>query len=228
MPNLSIDPDWPQSSTSTVNDSLVGPVDRMTVAMPMIVACVFIPHIPVPMTSLLKDVAFMRTPAALSLYSRFPVGVPPPVPCCTTRPKLACDGGWAKLETRAGRDKSTPSIAKTGSPSTWPPPVTFPGVEGTPPRQFPVGAGAMSQGVKSTFVLTLSPVPGPTGPGPLASPHQLQVASRVPLWPFLAPNTVLRVMLFRLTWISSPVTSQDVISLVFTPSALFEIVLFVI
>src|SRR5688500_7124406 len=31
----------------------------------------------------------------------------------------------------------------------------------------------VSQLEKSTRVLTLSPMPGPTGPGPLAAPHQL-------------------------------------------------------
>jgi len=30
----------------------------------------------------------------------------------------------------------------------------------------------VSQFEKSTLVLTLSPLPGPTGPGPLAAPHQ--------------------------------------------------------
>src|SRR5436190_14564483 len=167
----------------------------------------------------------MRTPAELSLYSRFPVGAP--LFCaCTTKPKLARDCGSARLGTRAGRDTSTPPTEKTGSPEICPPPVTFPGVDGAPPRHFPPGAGAMSQGVKSTPGLTLSPEPGPTGPGPLGSPHQLHSASRTPISPFLTPNTVLPVMLFVLMWIASPVTFQGVMSLVFTPSPLLEILLF--
>src|SRR5256885_16965607 len=93
--------------------------------------------------------------------------------------------------------------------------------------QDPPGAGAVSQGVKSTFVLTLSPEPGPTGPGPSAAPHQLHSASRTPIWPFLTPKLVLFVMLLSLMWISSPVTFQSVIYLVFTPSTLLEIMLFV-
>src|SRR5712691_9709169 len=124
MPNLSIVPGSPQSSTSTVNDSVVVPVGRVTAAVPVNSACVFAPHDPVVMNSALMDVAFMRTPAGLSLYSRFPVGAPP---SCTTKPKLACDLGSAKLGTSAGTDKSTPPTEKTGSPWTCPPPVIFPG-----------------------------------------------------------------------------------------------------
>src|SRR5438045_4519638 len=69
-----------------------------------------------------------------------------------------------------------------------------------PPIQSPPGDAAMSQGLYVTFVLTLSPEPVPTGPGPLAAPHQLQVASRTPLWPFLTPKFALPVMLLKLTW----------------------------
>jgi hypothetical protein len=47
MPNLSIVPGSPQSSTSTVKDSVVVPVDRMTEAVPVNVACcVFGPQLP--------------------------------------------------------------------------------------------------------------------------------------------------------------------------------------
>src|SRR6267142_2599299 len=222
MPKVSAVPGSPQSSTSTLKDSVVVPVERITWAVPMNVACVFGPQVPVPMNRLLYDVAFMRTSADLSLYSRFPVGGP--LSCAfTTKPKLACDLGSDRLGTRAGTDKSTPPTEKTGSPWIWPPPVTFPGVE-VPPMHLPPGAGAINQGVKSTLRLTLSPEPEPTGPGPFEAPHQLHVASRTPIWPFLTPNTVLPVMLLVLTWISFPVRFQSVMSLVFTPSMLLEIV----
>src|SRR6266850_3045213 len=227
MPKVSAVPGSPQSSTSTLKDSVVVPVDRITWAVPVNVACVFGPQVPEPMNRPLKDVAFMRTSADLSLYSRLPVGGPL-ASAFTTKPKLACEPGLDRLGTSAGKDKSTPPMEKTGSPWIWPPPVTFPGVEGAPPRHFPPGAGAMSQGVKFTLVLTLSPEPEPTGPGPFEAPHQLHVASRTPIWPFLTPNTVLPVMLLVLTWISFPVRFQSVMSLVFTPSMLLEIVLFVI
>src|SRR5437867_555840 len=160
MPNLSAVPGSPPSSTSTVNDSVVVPMERITWAVPVNVACVFGPQVPPVMNSPLNDVAFMRTPAALSLYSRFPVGVPLPCANCTTKPKLACDLGSAKLGTNAGTDKSTPPIEKTGSPWIWPPPVTFPGVEGGTGQAPPVDV--VSHGVKSTTPsgsMTLSPVP---------------------------------------------------------------------
>src|SRR2546426_3051881 len=190
MPKVSPVPGSPQSSASTVNGSVVVPVDRITAAVPVNVACL-LPGVAgqeVPgllMNSPLKVAAFMRTPAGLSLYSRFPVGVPPPSSCFTTKPKLACDLGSAKLGTRAGRDRSTPSTAKTGSPWIWPPPLTFPGVEGTPPTHAPLGAGEMSQGVKSASPTTSSPVP--VGllvalNGPLGEPHQLHSAFTVFTW----------------------------------------------
>src|SRR3989338_10519349 len=50
---------------------------------------------------------------------------------------------------------------------------------GNGPLQGPLRSGVVSQVEKSTLVDTLSPVPGPTGPGPLALPHQLQVASNI-------------------------------------------------
>src|SRR3989442_15577840 len=79
----------------------------------------------------------------------------------------------------------SPRGVKMGSPSIWPPPVTFPGVEGTPPTHAPLGAGEMSQGVKSAFPTTSSPVPvGLLGTlnGPLGEPHQLHSALTVPTW----------------------------------------------
>jgi hypothetical protein len=44
----------------------------------------------------------------------------------TTKPKLACDAGLARLGTSAGTDSSAPLTAKSGSPWNCPPPVTFP------------------------------------------------------------------------------------------------------
>src|SRR5258708_25650937 len=124
MPNLSVVPGSPQSSAWTLNDSVLVPVDRVTAAVPVNSACVPGPHDPVVKMSVSNEVALMRTSADLSSYSRLPVGVPPLL--LTTNPKLACDAGSAKLGTRPGTDRSRPSSEKTGSPETWPPPVTFP------------------------------------------------------------------------------------------------------
>src|SRR5437773_4979361 len=227
MPKVSAVPGSPQSSTSTVKDSVVVPADRMTAAVPPNVACLppgVVHESELVITSRSMDWTFIRTSIAWSLYSRFPVAGQH----FTTKPRVACALGSARLGIRAGTDRRSPMGEKTGSsPGIWPPPVTFPGVDGAPPRHAPPGAGMMSQGVKSTLGLTLSPEPGPTGPGPSAAPHQLHSASRTPIWPFLTPKLVLFVMLLSLMWISSPVTFQSVISLVFTPSTLLEIMLFV-
>src|SRR3989442_4163214 len=230
MPKVSIVPGSPQSSTSTVKDSVVVPVDRITAAVPPNVACLLPGVIGQEVPGLLitgpaTDWAFIRTSIAWSSYSRFPVSGQH----FTTKPKVACALGSARLGIRAGTDRRSPIGEKTGSsPGIWPPPVTFPGVDGAPPRHGPPGAGMMSQGLKSTLRLTLSPKPGPRRLGPSAAPHQLHSASRMPIWPFLTPKLVLFVMLLSLMWISSPVTFQSVISLVFTPSTLLEIMLFVI
>src|SRR5882762_2636398 len=174
MPNVSAVPGSPQSSTSTVKDSVVVPVDRITAAVPPNVACLLpgvagqeVPGLLISGPS--TDWTFIRTSFAWSLYSRFPVAGQH----LTTKPNVACADGSARLGIRAGTDRRPPRGEKMGSLSIWPPPVTFPGAEGTPPRHAPPGAGAMSQGVKSTLVLTLAPVPGPTGPGPSAESHQL-------------------------------------------------------
>src|SRR5712691_4344194 len=117
------------------------------------------------------DWAFIRTSASWSLYSRFPDGPQH----FATKPNVACDVGAARLGIRAGRDRRSPSGEKTGSLPIWPPPVTFPAVEGIPPKHGPLGAGARSQGVKSASPTTSSPVPeGLLGTlnGPLDEPHQ--------------------------------------------------------
>jgi hypothetical protein len=54
--------------------------------------------------------------------------------------------------------------------------VDVPGSAVHPPARFEL----LRNGVKLTFVLTGSPEPGPTGPGPFAAPHQLQVALTLP------------------------------------------------
>src|SRR3954464_6708535 len=62
----------------------------------------------------------------------------------------------------------------------WLPPTT-PGVKGplfvlTIVRSAPHGPSrspVISHGLKSTLMLTFSPLPGPTGPGPSAAFHQL-------------------------------------------------------
>src|SRR3989442_781289 len=68
------------------------------------------------------------------------------------------------------------------SPGIWPPPVTFPGVEGTPPTHAPLGE--RSQGVKSASPTTSSPIPPGlfTLIGPVDEPHQLHSALTVPTW----------------------------------------------
>src|SRR2546426_3395476 len=178
MPKVSAVPGSPQSSTSTVKDSVPVPVARMTSAVPPNVACLLpgvagqeVPGLLITSASIV--LVFIRTSIEWSSYSRFPVAGQH----CTTKPNIACALGSAKLGIRAGTDRRSPSGEKMGSLSISPPPVTFPGVEGTPPRHAPPGAGARSHGGKLTVWLTWAPAPGPTGPGPFASPHQLQVPS---------------------------------------------------
>src|SRR5436309_915535 len=69
-------------------------------------------------------------------------------------------------------------------PPIRPPPVTFTGVEGTPPTHAALGAGEISQGVKSASPTTSSPVPPGLFVliGPVDEPHQLHSALTVPIW----------------------------------------------
>src|SRR5438132_301609 len=143
MPNVSIVPGLAQSSTSTWKSCVFVPVDRITEAVPVNVACVFEPQGPLPMNSPLMDCDLIRTSIPWSSYSRFPVDAQH----FTAKPNVACDCGPARLATKAGSEIRSPSGEKRGSPWTCPPPVTFPGVVGTPPRHDPPGAGAVSQGV---------------------------------------------------------------------------------
>src|SRR6266850_7319265 len=114
MPKVSADPGSPQSSTSTVKGSLVVPVGRMTSAVPPKVACLLpgvaeqeLPGAAIESASM--EVAFIRTSAAWSLYSRFPVGAQH----FTTNPKVACPLGLDRLGIRAGSDRRSPSGEKT-------------------------------------------------------------------------------------------------------------------
>jgi len=72
MPKLSIVPGSPQSSTSTVKRSIVVPVDRITAAIPVNVACL-LPGVAVQeapgllMDSPSTDWAFIRTSIGWSL-----------------------------------------------------------------------------------------------------------------------------------------------------------------
>src|SRR6266568_1347131 len=167
MPKVSDLPGSPQSSTSTVKGSVVVPVDRITEAVPVNLACL-LPGVagqeaPGLLTSSpLTDWASIRTPAWWSWYSRFPVGAQH----LTTKPKVA----------RA--------LGSDGSLAMCPPPVTFPGVEGAPPTHPPPGAGATSQGVKSASPTTSSPVPVgfPAFMGPVGEFHQLHSALTAPTW----------------------------------------------
>src|SRR2546425_12667513 len=113
MPKVSEVPGSPQSSTSTAKGSVVVPVDRMTEANPLTLACVNGPQEPVVTDSESYDWAFIRTSIGWSLYSRFPVGGEPG---WTTKPKLAWAFGSPRLGTRAGAERSTPRLEKVGSP----------------------------------------------------------------------------------------------------------------
>ena len=64
MPNLSEVPGSPQSSTLTVKDWVVVPVERVTVAVPVNLEWLFGPQVPLLMLSELYDITFIRTPAA--------------------------------------------------------------------------------------------------------------------------------------------------------------------
>src|SRR6185369_11407855 len=146
MLKVSALPGSPQSSTSTVKSSVVVPVDRTTDAVPVNVACLLpgtagqeVPGLLIDRASI--DWAFIRTSIEWSLYSRLPAAGQH----FTVKPKVACALGSARLGIRAGSERRSPSNEKTGSLSICPPPVTFPGVEGTPPRHAPTGAGAVSQ-----------------------------------------------------------------------------------
>src|SRR5437868_3435550 len=150
MPKVSMVPGSPQSSTSTVNGSVVVPVDRITDAVPVNLACLLPGVAGHAMPGLLMKrpsivLALIRTSCAWSLYSRFPLGAQH----FTENPNVAFEVDPLALGTSAGTESRSPVAEKSGSPPIWPPPVTLPGVDGTPPRQSPPGAGAVSQGVKS-------------------------------------------------------------------------------
>src|SRR5438270_4887260 len=89
--------------------------------------------------------------------------------------------------------------------------------------QAPPGDGVMSQGLYATLVLTLSPEPGPTGPGPLAAPHQLHVPLTEPpeVGSLKTPKTVLPVIEFL--WAAT--VSLTEFAATFTPYALLLSVL---
>src|SRR5712664_1170965 len=95
-----------------------------------------------------------------------------------------------------------------------------------PPMQGPLRLAETSQGVKVTPVLTLSPVPEPIRPGPLAAPHQLHVPLTKPpeLGSLKIPKSVFPVSEFLWAWVV-PVTEFAV---TFTPYALLYSVLPVI
>src|SRR5581483_10174445 len=187
MPKVSAVPGSPQSSTSTVNGSVVVPVDRITDAVPVNLACLLpgvagqlVPGLLIANPS--TDSALIRTPASLSLYSRLPLAGQH----FATKPKLARPFGFAALTVRAGKERRRPAGENSGSsPGICPPPVALPGVfgggggagQGAP-------GGVVSHGEKSTFwsgSMILSPVPDGflgTSFGPDALPHQLFSAFR--------------------------------------------------
>src|SRR5205809_8084853 len=137
MPKVSAVPGSPQSSTSTVKGSVVVPVDRITAAEPVNLACL-LPGVAgqdtpgLVITSPSIDWALIRTSACWSLYSRFPVAAQH----FPTKPNVACALGSARLGISAGSDSRTPRGEKMGSPSIWPPPVALPEVE--PPPHGPL------------------------------------------------------------------------------------------
>src|SRR6266702_1946725 len=167
MPKESDVPGSPQSSTSTAKGSVVVPVDRITAARPVNLACL-LPGVAgqeppgLLMSRPSTDWDLIRTPARWSWYSRFPVGAQH----FTSKPNVARGSG------------------SDGTPAICPPPVTFPGADGTPPTPPPPGAGATSQGVKSASPATPSPVPVgfPAFMGPVEEFHQLHSAFTVPTW----------------------------------------------
>src|SRR5713101_7680987 len=98
MPKVSAIPGSPQSSTSAVKRSVVVPVDRITAAIPVNLACMLPAVVGQEVPGLLinspsKDWAFIRTSIEWSLYSRFPVGAQH----FTTKPKDASAVGSARL-----------------------------------------------------------------------------------------------------------------------------------
>src|SRR5687767_11455500 len=107
MPKVSEVPGSPQSSTSTVNGSDVVPVDLITSAMPVIVACWppgAVQAVAGVIDSPSTDRAFIRTSDAWSLYSRFPDAAQH----LATKPKVARSLGSLTLGTRAGTDRRVP------------------------------------------------------------------------------------------------------------------------
>src|SRR5438552_10635381 len=130
MLNVSAVPGSPQSSTSTVNGSVVVPAGRITEAVPLNVACL-LPGVEAQepgllMFSPLIDCALIRTFIPWSLYSRFPAGAQH----VATNPNVALELEPFRLGTRAGSEIRSPCGENSGSPSIWPSPVTFPGVVG--------------------------------------------------------------------------------------------------
>src|SRR5438105_4863611 len=114
MLKVSAVPGSPQSSTSTVNGSVVVPVDRITEAVPVNLACLLPGVAGQTVPGLLMNRpstvwALIRTPAPWSLYSRFPVGAQH----FTTKPNEACEVP-VRPAVRAGRDRRSPSGEKTG------------------------------------------------------------------------------------------------------------------
>src|SRR5213592_2853167 len=100
MLNVSVVPGSPQSLTSTLKDSVVVPVDRVTAAVPANLARVFAPQLPSSITSASMDWAFIRTPASWSLYSRFPAAGQH----LTEKPNVAFAVGLAELGINAGNE----------------------------------------------------------------------------------------------------------------------------
>src|SRR5438132_8177930 len=117
MPNVSAAPGLPQSSASTVNGSVVVPVDRMTAAVPLNLACL-LPGVlghELPgllMTSVAIDCALIRTSIGWSSYSRLPLAAQH----FTVKPNEACALGSATLGSSAGTEMRSPVAEKTGSP----------------------------------------------------------------------------------------------------------------
>src|ERR1019366_5920641 len=71
---------------------------------------------------------------------------------------------------------------------------------GKPPAQEPSRLDVTNHGAKVTLVLTLLPEPGPTRPGPLVAPHQLQVplATIEAVFTLLMPKALFPERLLRL------------------------------
>ncbi len=95
------------------------------------------------------------------------------------------------------RSRAITSTSVKGMPATWPWLLVPTKMSLTLPHRLPARSLLASQGAKSTWLLTASPAPGPTPLGPVADPHQLQIAAAALAGPERTPKALLPAMLLR-------------------------------